>query len=391
VSRTVVRGGTLFTPGGRVLGDLVIDGSRIVALEPADPRRDPEAADPGADPEAVVIDATGVLVAPGLIDAQINGGFGIDLAATPERLWDLGALLPQHGVTAFTPTIITSPPAVVERALVALHDRPNGYIGAEPVGLHLEGPMLNPIRKGAHRAELLREPSLALVSGWAADTGVAIVTLASELPGALDAVRHLVAEGVVVSLGHTDATAQEVVAGVDAGARAVTHLFNAMAPFHHRAPGPVGVALADGRLTAGVIADGIHVDATAIAAAFAALGPERLMLVTDAVGALGLPAGTTRLGTDTVTIGSDGVRLPDGTLAGSDLSMPHAIANFVKFTGCTLQTAITCATATPAALLRLTGRGALAVGTRADLVLLDEDARVITTMVGGEVVHQQAP
>jgi N-acetylglucosamine-6-phosphate deacetylase len=386
VSRAVVRGGTLLSPEGRARRDIVIDGGRIVALqEPAD-----VVGGDTSDVDAVVVDGDGLLVAPGFIDAQINGGFGIDLAATPERLWDLGALLPQHGVTAFAPTIITSPPEVVERALVALHDRPAGYAGAEPIGLHLEGPMLNPVRKGAHRAALLRQPSIELVSGWAADTGVAMVTLAPELPGALEVLRHLVAEGVVVSIGHTDATAQEVVAALDAGARAITHLFNAMAPFHHRAPGPIGVALADRRLTAGVIADGIHVDATAVAAAFAALGPARLLLVTDAVGALGLPPGTTQLGTDTVTIGSDGVRLADGTLAGSDLSMPRAIANLVRFTGCELDAAITCATATPAALLGCSDRGVLATGARADLVLLDEDGQVVTTILGGDVVHGPA-
>jgi N-acetylglucosamine-6-phosphate deacetylase len=382
VSSAVLRGGSVLVAGGRRQGDVVVEGGRIVAV--ADPSR---AADTGG---AVVVDAGGLLVAPGFIDVQINGGFGIDLAATPERLWDLGTLLPQHGVTAFAPTIITSPPEVVERALVALHERPAGYSGADPIGLHLEGPMLNPVRKGAHRVALLRQPSIELVSGWASDTGVAMVTLAPELPGALDAVRHLVAEGIVVSLGHTDATAEEVVAALDVGARAVTHLFNGMAPFHHRAPGPIGVALADRRVTAGVIVDGIHVDPIAVAAAFAALGPRRLMLVTDAVGALGLPPGTTRLGTDTVTIGPDGVRLADGTLAGSDLSMPEAVANLVRFAGCGLDAAVTCATATPAALLGLADRGVVAAGARADLVLVDEDGHVVTTIVGGDVVHGRA-
>ncbi len=294
-------------------GDVVIEGGRVAAVD--DGRQT-------AVERAIEIDATGLLVAPGFVDVQINGGHGIDLATSPERLWELGALLAQYGVTAFAPTIVTSPTQVVQLALAALQDRPARYVGAEPVGLHLEGPMLNPIRRGAHREALLRRPSIELVSGWSRDAGVAMVTLAPELPGAIEVVRHLVTEGVVVSLGHTDATAGEVGRALDEGACAVTHLFNAMAPFHHRAPGPIGVALADRRVTAGLIVDGIHVDATAVAAAWAALGPERLMLVTDAVGALGLAPGATQLGSDTVTIGVDGVRLADGTLAGSDLSMP---------------------------------------------------------------------
>ncbi len=379
--RTVVRGGTVLTPGGRVPGDVVIEGGRVVAVDDSHQ---------AALDTTIQIDAAGLLVVPGFIDAQINGGHGIDLATSPERLWELGALLAQYGVTAFAPTIVTSPPEVVQRALAALHDRPAHHLGAEPVGLHLEGPMLNPVRRGAHREALLQPPSIELAAGWTRDAGVTMVTLAPELPGAIDVVRHLVAAGVVVSLGHTDATTGEVGRALDAGARAVTHLFNAMAPFHHRAPGPIGVALADGRVTAGLIVDGIHVDATAVAAALAALGPERLMLVTDAVGALGLAPGATQLGSDTVTIGADGVRLADGTLAGSDLSMPGAIANLVRFTGCSLDDAITSATSTPARLLGLPDRGAIVAGGRADLVLLDEDGQVIATLVAGAVGYLRA-
>ena len=248
----------------------------------------PRLAAPDAAP---TLDVSGLLVAPGFIDLQINGALGIDLADEPERLWEVGAALSRYGVTGFLPTIITSPAGTPERAMAALADRPTGFAGAEPLGLHLEGPMLNPDRRGAHDPALLRLPSPGLVEGWTRADGVALVTLAPELPGGLAVVEQLVEAGVVVSAGHTAATADELDRAVAAGLSYVTHLFNAMVPFGHRDPGPIGLALSDGRLTAGLIADGIHVHPIAVAAAWRALGPSRLSLVTDAVAALGRPPG----------------------------------------------------------------------------------------------------
>jgi N-acetylglucosamine-6-phosphate deacetylase len=185
-----------------------------------------------------------------------------------------------------------------------------------------------------------------------------------------------------VSLGHSGATAAQATAGIDAGARWVTHLFNAMAPLHHRAPGLVGVALADGRVHAGLIVDGIHVDPAVVALAQRALG-ERLTLVTDAVAALGMPVGRHALGRAEVVVGDDGVRLADGTLAGSNLAMDEAVRNLVAFTGCSHAAALHAASAAPARILGDTARGTLDVGRRADLMLLTEDLEVLTTFVGG--------
>lgn len=330
-----------------------------------------------AEPDAEVVDLSGFLLAPGYVDLQCNGALGIDVTSAPDRLWELAAALPRWGVTAWLPTVLTAPVGAIDAALVALAaGPPAGWRGATPLGLHLEGPFLAPATRGAHREALLRSPSLAEVAGWSPSAGVAVVTLAPELPGA-DAVQAaLVERGVVVSLGHTAATAAQATAAIDAGARWVTHLFNGMTPFHHREPGLAGVALSDPRVHVGLIADGIHVHPTAVAMAQRALGP-RLTLVTDAVGALGVPS----------ISAEPGVRLADGTLAGSDVAMDQAVRNLVAFAGCRPADAVHAATAAPAAVLDDALRGAVVPGARADLVVLTPDLHVVSTYVGGELVH----
>ena len=374
------------------MADLLIRGAEV--LGPAGPQRRDLAVVDGLvaerpTPGCEVLEADGLLAVPGFVDLQCNGGLGIDLASEPERLWELAAGLPRYGVTAWLPTIVTSPPATVDRALAALAaGPPEGWVGAVPIGLHLEGPFLSPAHRGAHDPRLLCPPDLAAIEGWSREAGVALVTLAPELLGALDLVEALVARGVVVSAGHTGATADELRTAADAGVTWVTHLWNAMAPLHHRAPGPIAVALTDERLRAGVIADGIHVDPAVVALSAASLG-ERLVLVTDAVSALGLPPGAHRLGTVDVEVGAGtGVRLADGTLAGSDLAMDQAVRNLMAFTGWSLGRAATAASASPARVLRDVSRGGLAPGQRGDAVLLDPGGRVVATVVAGSVVHR---
>jgi N-acetylglucosamine-6-phosphate deacetylase len=245
--------------------------------------------------------------------------------------------------------------------------------------------MLNPARAGAHRTAHLRDPSPEVVAGWSRAAGVALVTLAPELPGALAVIATLVERGVVVAAGHTDATAAELVAARDAGVTMTTHLFNAMRPFRYRDPGVIGAALAGVVPFAGLIVDGIHVHPVTVAAAWKALGPHGLVLVSDAVSALGLPAGPIRLGGATATSGPDGVRLADGTLAGSALSMDAAVRNLMAFTGCPLVEAVASASANPAAVLGDGSRGILAPGRRGDLVLVTGDGHVVATVIGGEV------
>lgn len=342
------------------------------------------AAAPGAGDR---LDATGLHVLPGFLDLQVNGAAGIDLTREPERLWEVAAALPRFGVTAFLPTVITSAPAQRERALAALAaGPPEGWTGAVPLGLHLEGPLIAPARKGAHPEAWLRPPAPEIADGWSRAAGVAMVTLAPELPGALDLVDALADRGVVVALGHTEATAAQVRAAADRGARAVTHLGNAMPPLGGRTPGPVGAALADDRLVAGVIADGHHLDDTTLAAYAAALG-DRLLLVTDTTAALGMPDGPARLGEQQVDVRDGTVRLADGTLAGSAADLAQCLRVLRRATGWSLAEAGAACTAVPAALLGDPDRGRLTPGARGDLTLVDDDLRVVATVVGGRLLH----
>jgi N-acetylglucosamine-6-phosphate deacetylase len=428
-----VTGGTVLTPDGPVRSDVLITGGRIVEVEanvgitgtgdrrpggssengtvgagaersvvdaPARDDAVPVVGDtppaPGGAPgcrhgEVARLDATGLLVAPGFLDLQCNGAVGVDLTSEPERLWQVAAALPRWGVTAWLPTVVTAPPEVRARAQAALRSAPpTGPAVASPIGLHLEGPFLAPERRGAHDPRHIIAPSLDVIDGegWSRDAAVALVTLAPELPGALGLVRRLVDRGVVVAAGHSSSTAAQATAAVDAGVTYVTHLFNAMAPLHHRQPGLAGVALTDERVRVGLIADGLHVDPSVVALAARALG-DRLNLVTDAVAALGVPPGPVRLGRLAAAVSAaDGtVRLPDGTLAGSVLSLDRAVRNLVAFTGVPVADAVRAVTSTPAAVLGLADRGVVAPGAVGDLVLLTEAGGVVATVIAGRIAH----
>ena len=337
--------------------------------------------------EGIEIDAAGLTAAAGFIDCQINGGRGIDLTTSTEAIWQLGDELPRYGVTSFLPTLITAPDGTVQRGMQAIKRRPPAYSGAEPLGLHLEGPMLNKERRGAHPEEYLRQPSPGLVATWTRDRGVALVTLSPELPGALEVIQQLAEGGVVVSAGHTEATADEAIRAVDAGMTAVTHVFNAMSPLHHRRSDLISVALTNPSLTVGLIADGVHVSPTVVELVWRAKGPDQLMLVTDAMAAMGTDGGDFALGEAPVNADSTGARRPDGRLAGSTSSMVEAVQNLVSFTSASPWEALRCASATPSRLLGLSDRGELEAGRTADVVLLDERMEVAVTICRGKVSY----
>jgi N-acetylglucosamine-6-phosphate deacetylase len=333
-------------------------------------------------PSDIIIDLHGCVLAPGFIDVQCNGAMGIDLLSEPERLWEFASVLPRWGVTTVLPTLITSPPETRRRLRDTFRRRPTeSMIGAEIAGLHFEGPFLNPTMKGAHRAKHMRLPSAIEIDDWTADQ-VALVTIAPELDGALEVIEKLVSRGVVVSVGHSNATSEQVNAAFELGARSVTHLFNAMSPLHHRRLGVVGAVLAHRVALATLICDGVHVVPPAVALAHQLLG-NRLVLISDAVGALGLSPGTVKLGDAELTITERDVQLADGTLAGSNLSMDQAVRNLMLFTGCNLPTAIHAATTAPASLLGHPHIGAIAVGARANFVELDHASNVIATWISG--------
>jgi N-acetylglucosamine-6-phosphate deacetylase len=335
-----------------------------------------------AEPDEIVVDLHGLILAPGLIDIQCNGALGIDLLSEPERLWDLAAVLPQWGVTTVLPTFITSSAGIRQRGQAAFRTKPDdGIPRAHVAGLHLEGPFLHPLANGAHNPNKMLAPTMELIHEWH-PPDVALITIAPELPGAEPVIRELVARGVVVSLGHSTASSETVSDAARWGARSVTHLFNAMSPLHHRRLGMVGSVLTQPDLFASLICDGEHVVPSVVALAHHILGP-RLVLISDAVAALGLPSGTVTLGNVELTINETTVHLADGTLAGSKLSMDVAVRNLMDFTGCDLATALRSATSAPAALLGRSDIGAIAVGARADFVELHANGQVAATWVSG--------
>lgn len=380
---------------------LAIAGARILAPEPLTERgtiliRDgrieallPEADTPIPDGYAR-LDAEGLVAVPGLIDLQLNGGFGRDFTDDPSAIWDVASRLPQFGVTTFLPTIITAPLGVSAAAQdVLAAGPPPGWVGARPLGLHIEGPFLNPGKKGAHNPAYLQPPSPQAVAGWSPATGVRLVTLAPELPGAAATIARLVAQDVVVSAGHSLATYDEARAGFDAGIRYATHLFNAMPPLHHREPGLVAAALGDDRVTIGLMSDGFHVHPAMVDLVWRLVGPERLTVVTDAMAALGMPPGDYLLGDHGVIVTEEGARLGDGTLAGCILSLDAVLRNFMSTTGGTLAEALPTMTTTPAWLLGLVGElGTLREGAAADVVLMTPDGHVRHTFIGGRPVFR---
>jgi N-acetylglucosamine-6-phosphate deacetylase len=379
VTALLVRGGAVVLPDGEEVADVVVRDGVVSSIGPVPS---------GTAGEALEhVDAAGALVAPGFVDLQLNGGFGLDLTSDPAAMTELARAVTRHGVTAFLPTVVSSGAPARRAALDAIgdvHARGTPAGSARALGLHFEGPMLQHDRRGAHDPSALAMVDAVELATWRSPA-VALVTLAPELPGALDVIATLRAQGVVVSIGHTDATPAQVHAAVAAGATYVTHLFNAMRPFSHRDPGTVGAVLADERLVAGLICDGVHVDPLAVRLAWRLLGPDRLDLVTDAVAALGQPAGEHRLGRATVVVDERGVRTRDGVLAGSNLAMDQAVRNLVAFTGCTPVQAVRAATATPARVLGRDDVGVLRVGAPADLVVLEPDLRVRATIAGGAV------
>jgi N-acetylglucosamine-6-phosphate deacetylase len=340
------------------------------------------AGEPPARPDVSLPDG---LLVPGLVDLQVNGCYGHDMADAGEAGWrTVVSRLPETGVTAFLPTFITAPVAQQATALRRTRDLLPGLPpGAKVLGVHLEGPFLSAKRRGAHNADLLTDPTPEALARLLETGLVKLVTLAPERAGALDAIRTLTGHGVLVSVGHSDATAEQTAAAADAGARKVTHIFNAQSGVHHRAPGVAAQALADPRLHPGLILDLHHVAATAARVVFAAAGG-RTVLVTDATAAAGMPPGTYELGGEKITLPPDGAPLrADGTLAGSALRMDEAIANAVRI-GVDPVTAVDAATVVPADLIGRPDLGRIAPGAAADLVWLDADYRTLTTWVDGQ-------
>jgi N-acetylglucosamine-6-phosphate deacetylase len=403
----------------RVLGGgtLVIEGDRIADVRASGADLPFE----GDSDSALRFPFADHYIVPGFIDVHVHGIEGTDALDGGTAIVTMAERLPRYGVTAFCPTSLACDPPSLWRMLSAIRSarttRPPG--GARVLPAHLESNFLNPQFKGAQPLDCLRLPPEAAsrrsdagvrlrrdaatagqaAADWtgedilneiaAARPDVGIVTMAPEIDGGLDLIRELVSHGHHVSLGHSGATYEQAQEGIRAGARQATHMFNAMTPLSHRAPGLAGAVLESDELTAELICDGVHVHPAVMRAAIAAKRPERIMAITDGTAGSGLPPGTkTRIGNRPITI-TDAAYLDDGTLAGSSLTMDRAFAKLTSEIGLSLPDAATVCATTPARALGLQGFGVLAAGATADLVVLDRDLRVVQTWVAGVLAYER--
>ncbi len=340
-------------------------------------------------PAGEVLDFPTATILPALFDVHIHGSAGHDIMeGTPEALDTIGGFLGRHGVGSYLATTVTADINVTLRSLEKLAQeirRPQ--TGAQPVGIHLEGPFLSPHKRGAHPASLLQKPSEHLLNAmWQAAEGhVRLLTIAPELPGADATIARAVALGICVSLGHSNATLAEACRGVALGAASATHTFNAMRAFDHREPGLAGEVLTNDGLFAELICDGLHVDPTAVRLFWKMKGRERGILITDAMSAAGMPDGHYKLGELDVRVEGGRCLIEENTIAGSTLTLDKGLRNFAEFTGAPLDQVLPLATRNPARMLSLDDRiGDIATGRSADLVLLSPDRTVVQTFLRGK-------
>jgi N-acetylglucosamine-6-phosphate deacetylase len=383
---TAIHASRILTPDDEISdGVIVVEGSRIAAIGHRDEMRLP--------PDCVDFVATGMTVVPGFVDVHIHGAGGHDVMEGDERALDrITSTVARHGTTSLVATTVTAPVDETCRSLqgiaryIRAHENAEAdRLAAEILGIHLEGPFISKAQRGVHPADALLKPSVETLGKFieAADGLVRIVTLAPELPGALELIAAAVAAKIVAAIGHTDANYDQARAAIHAGARHAVHMYNAMRPFEHRDPGVVGAILTDPEVTAEVIADLVHVAGPAIQVLIGTKGFDTVLLVSDGIAATGMPDGNYRLGNFEVSVKDGVARNSEGKLAGSTLTLDRALRNVVAI-GVPLQDAVRMATVLPARRLGLAGKkGIIAVGADADLVALTSDLRVAGVMTRG--------
>ncbi len=409
---TAIYASRIFTPQEQLADSVILtENGRITAIGHRDEVKIPSG--------AIDYVAAGMTVVPGFVDVHIHGAGGHDvMEATPAALDCITSTVARYGTTSILATTVTASVDETCRSLqgiaeyIRAHEKreniepnvePNVVPGVEPnndqqnpapatpdlaaeiLGIHLEGPFISKARRGVHPPDAIARPSVEILEKFraASDGLIRIITIAPEIPGALDLIRYAVAHGIVAAIGHTDANFEQTQAAIQAGARHSVHFYNAMRPFSHRDPGVIGAILTEPDVTAEVIADGIHVAGPAIQVLLGTKGFDTVLLASDATAATGMPDGNFRLGNFEVIV-KDGVcRNAEGKLAGSTLTLDRALRYIVAL-GVPLLDAVRMATILPARRISLAGKkGILAVGADADLVVLTPDLRVVGTMTRG--------
>jgi N-acetylglucosamine-6-phosphate deacetylase len=368
---------------GRRLMDrpvVVIEDGRILSIASRGEAETP------ADEQ--ILDFPDATLAPAFFDVHIHGAAGHDvMEATPNALKAIGNFLATRGTGSYLATTVTAPLDTTLRALSGLARliAIPPEVGARPLGIHLEGPFLSHVKRGVHPPEHLLAPDISVFDRLyeAAEGKIRLMTLAPELPGAAELAAHATRLGVRVSLGHSNATAAETRAVIAQGAVSATHTFNAMRPLDHREPGILGVVLSEDSLYSEIICDGVHTAPELVRLWWKAKGPERALLVTDAMSATGMPDGEYHLGGFAVQV-ANGRATANRVLAGSVLTLDRALENFLLFTGAPLDQALRLLTNNPAAMTGVAA-GSLCVGGSADLVAVSEEGKLIASLVNGRL------
>jgi len=334
-----------------------------------------------------VIDAKGAYVSAGFIDLHIHGAGGADVMdATPEALETISSILSQTGTTSFLATTMTMSTQSIDNALHNIQDHANKVSGAEILGIHLEGPFINPDKHGAQDVRYVQQGNMGLIENYM--DKIKMITLAPEVEGNEDFVKQLTLDypGVILSLGHSEADYEQSKESFSWGVSHVTHLFNAMTPYHHRAPGIVGATF-DSNVTCDVIPDLVHTHPSMLELSYR-MKEDKLILITDAMRAGCMRSGVYDLGGQKVTVSGGKASLTDGTLAGSVLKMNDALRNMTQYTSMNLIDAVNAVTRIPAKKLGIK-KGSLKIGYDADIVIFDEDFSIISTIVSGEVKYKR--
>jgi N-acetylglucosamine-6-phosphate deacetylase len=341
-----------------------------------------------------IVEAKGKFIVPGYIDIHVHGGGGADIMdGESDAIKQVAATHSRYGTTAFLPTTLTMNKGRIIRSLRSIHEaKIEGTEAAEILGIHLEGPYINPEKKGAQKEEDVKKVSMDefLEFNQASGNLIRLVTIAPEMPGAIDFIRWLHRQDIIVSAGHSNATYEQMQESIQAGLSHITHIFNAMRGLHHREPGVVGAALSSKELTVEMIADGVHLHPIALKIVMQRKEIEKVILITDAMRATGLQEGTYDLGGQKVFVAQGQAKLKDGTLAGSVLTMDKAVRNLVTKTDISLSNAVQMASYNPAKCLGIDNKkGSVSPGKDADIVILNEKLETELTMIAGKIVYRR--